>query len=98
KAYTLDKKAALKSASWGKFQILASNYATAGYASPEDFVFALSKSEKNQLKAFVSFIKADRVLLRSIRTKDWLSFAQRYNGPRQKGYDLKMERNYNASL
>ncbi len=98
KAYTLDKKAALKSASWGKFQILASNYATAGYASPEDFVFALSKSEKNQLKAFVSFIKADRVLLHSIRTKDWLSFAQRYNGPRQKGYDLKMERNYNASL
>lgn len=98
KAYTLDKKAALKSASWGKFQILASNYATAGYASPEDFVFALSKSEKNQLKAFVSFIKADRVLLRSIRTKDWLSFAKRYNGPRQKGYDLKMGRNYNASL
>ena len=98
KAYTLDKKAALKSASWGKFQILASNYATVRYASPEDFVFALSKSEKNQLKAFVSFIKADRVLLHSIRTKDWLSFAQRYNGPRQKGYDLKMERNYNASL
>ncbi|HAZ3607852.1 TPA: N-acetylmuramidase family protein [Escherichia coli] len=98
KAYTLDKKAALKSASWGKFQILASNYATAGYASPEDFVFALSKSEKNQLKAFVSFIKADRVLLHSIRTKNWLSFAQRYNGPRQKGYDLKMEINYNASL
>lgn len=46
KAYALDKKAALKSASWGKFQILASNFATAGYASPEDFVLALSKSEK----------------------------------------------------
>ncbi|MEN4883872.1 N-acetylmuramidase family protein [Enterobacter ludwigii] len=98
KAYALDKKAALKSASWGKFQILASNFVTAGYTSPEDFVFALSKSEKNQLKAFVSFIKADRVLLHSIRTKDWLSFAKRYNGPRQNGYDLKMERNYNASL
>ncbi|WP_407044179.1 hypothetical protein [Cronobacter dublinensis] len=27
-----------------------------------------------------------------------MSFAQRYNGPRQKGYDLKMERNYNALL
>ncbi|ELY2798172.1 N-acetylmuramidase family protein [Cronobacter dublinensis] len=98
RAYALDKTSALQSASWGKFQILASNYVTAGYASPEDFVFALSKSEKNQLKAFVSFIKADRVLLRSIRNKDWISFAQRYNGPRQKGYDLKMERNYNALL
>ncbi|MGS7225185.1 N-acetylmuramidase domain-containing protein [Enterobacter cloacae] len=36
--------------------------------------------------------------MRSIRSKDWLSFSQRYNGPRQKRYDLKMERNYNASL
>ncbi|EMM6514016.1 N-acetylmuramidase domain-containing protein [Enterobacter ludwigii] len=33
-----------------------------------------------------------------MRTKDWLSFAKRYNGPRQNGYDLKMERNYNALL
>jgi hypothetical protein len=98
KAYALDKTAALKSASWGKFQILASNYIAAGYSSPESFVCALSKSEKNQLKAFVNFIAADSVLLRSIRAKDWLSFAKRYNGPRQKGYDLKMENNYNASL
>ncbi|WP_314138366.1 N-acetylmuramidase family protein [Buttiauxella noackiae] len=98
RAYALDKKSALKSASWGKFQILASNHVAAGYASPEDFVFALSKSEKNQLKAFVSFIEADSVLLKSLRSKDWLSFAKRYNGKRQKGYDLKMEKNYNASL
>ena len=98
KAYALDKKAALKSASWGKFQILASNYLAAGYASPEDFVFALSKSEKNQLKAFVNLIEADSVLLSSIRAKNWLSFAKRYNGPKQKGYDIKMESNYNALL
>ncbi|EGC7113126.1 N-acetylmuramidase family protein [Salmonella enterica] len=98
RAYALDKRSALKSTSWGKFQILASNHVAAGYASPEDFVFALSKSEKNQLKAFVSFIEADSVLLKSLRSKDWLSFAKRYNGKRQKGYDLKMEKNYNASL
>ncbi|WP_447214717.1 N-acetylmuramidase family protein [Citrobacter pasteurii] len=98
RAYALDKKSALKSTSWGKFQILASNHVAAGYASPEDFVFALSKSEKNQLKAFVSFIEADSVLLKSLRSKDWLSFAKRYNGKRQKGYELKMEKNYNASL
>ncbi|WP_312626943.1 N-acetylmuramidase domain-containing protein [Scandinavium sp.] len=45
-----------------------------------------------------NFIEADSVFLRSIRDKDWLSFAKRYNGPSQKGYDLKMENNYNASL
>ncbi|WP_373880335.1 N-acetylmuramidase domain-containing protein [Martelella alba] len=98
RAYALDKKSALKSASWGKFQILASNHVAAGYVSHEDFVFAISKSEKSQLKAFVSFIEADSVLLNSLRSKDWLSFAKRYNGKHQKGYNLIMEKNYNASL
>jgi len=98
RAYELNKRAALMSASWGKFQILASNYAAAGYASPEDFVFDISRSEKNQLKAFVSFIRSDNVLLRSIRNKDWLAFAKRYNGKKQKGYDLRMRENYNALI
>lgn len=98
KAYMLDKKAALMSASWGKFQILASNYSSAGYSSPEEFVLAISKSEKNQLKAFVGFIQSNRVLLQAIRDKDWLTFAKTYNGPRQNGYDLRMERNYNESI
>lgn len=98
KAYTLDKRAALMSASWGKFQMLASNYSAAGYSSPESFVLAMSQSEKLQLRAFVSFIHFDATLLRAIRAKDWLSFALRYNGPNQHGYDLKIERNYNESL
>ena len=98
KAYSLDKKAALMSVSWGKFQILASNYSSAGYSSPEEFVFAMSASEKNQLKAFVSFIQSNRTLLQAIRAKNWLTFAKTYNGPRQNGYDLRMEQNYNESL
>ncbi|QHB34830.1 N-acetylmuramidase family protein [Yersinia canariae] len=94
RAYALNKRAALMSASWGKFQILGSNYAAAGYSSPEAFVMAMSESEKNQLKAFVDFIKFDVTLLKSIRSKDWLTFARAYNGKRQKGYDKKMEKNY----
>lgn len=46
KAYLLDKRAALMSASWGKFQILASNYSSAGYSSPEEFVLAMSQGER----------------------------------------------------
>ncbi|WP_337926204.1 N-acetylmuramidase family protein [Lelliottia amnigena] len=90
RAYALNKRAALMSASWGKFQILGSNYAAAGYSSPEAFVMAMSESEKNQLKAFVAFIKFDATLLTSIRNKDWLTFARAYNGKKQKGYDKKM--------
>lgn len=38
KAYALDKKAALKACSWGKFQILGENFQTCGYPSVESFV------------------------------------------------------------
>lgn len=95
KAYALNKSAALKSASWGKFQIMGANYSAAGYSSVEDFVVGMSISEKNHLKAFVSFIKEDSRLSRSIVSKDWLSFARAYNGPAQEGYDTKMRDNYN---
>ncbi|WP_404835145.1 N-acetylmuramidase domain-containing protein [Aeromonas media] len=95
-AYSLDKNAALKAASWGKFQILGSNHLSAGYKDVNEFVNSLSVSEKNHLKAFVNFIKADNRLLKAIRAKDWLAFALVYNGPRQKGYDKRMKDNYNA--
>ncbi|MGY3856348.1 N-acetylmuramidase domain-containing protein [Aeromonas intestinalis] len=95
-AYSLDKNAALKAASWGKFQILGSNHLSAGYKDVREFVGSLSVSEKNHLKAFVNFIKADNRLLKAIRAKDWLAFALVYNGPRQKGYDKRMKDNYNA--
>ncbi|WNU99844.1 N-acetylmuramidase domain-containing protein [Enterobacter sp. DTU_2021_1002640_1_SI_PRY_ASU_LCPMC_013] len=94
RAYALDKQAALKSASWGKFQILASNYEAAGYSSPEEFVRSISESEKNHLVAFVNFIKSNSKLLRAIRNKDWLNFALIYNGPNQDGYDERMRVNY----
>lgn len=97
RAYALDKRSALLATSWGKFQILASNYQAAGYSSPEAFVKSMSESEKNQLAAFVTFIKSDSVLLQAIRSKDWLAFALRYNGPKQKDYDTRMRGNYEKS-
>ncbi|WP_323870132.1 N-acetylmuramidase family protein [Xenorhabdus szentirmaii] len=93
-AYSLNKVAALKSASWGKFQILGSNHITSGYSSVEEFVLDLSRSEKNHLKAFVNFIQSNKKLHNAIVNKDWLSFALIYNGPSQKGYDAKMKANY----
>lgn len=94
RAYVLDKQAALKSASWGKFQILASNYQAAGYSSPEEFIISISESEKNHLAAFINFIKSNPVLLRAIRDKDWLNFALCYNGQSQRGYDDRIRASY----
>ncbi|MBG2989127.1 DUF3380 domain-containing protein [Proteus mirabilis] len=42
----------------------------------------------------IYLIKSNRRLLKSIRDKDWLTFARTYNGPSPKGYDKKMEKNY----
>ena len=95
-AYKLDKEAALKSTSWGKFQILGLNHSSAGFGNVMDFVRSLSRSEKTHLKAFVSFIKSDAKLLNAIRNKDWTIFAISYNGPRQVGYDSRMRSHYNA--
>ncbi|GAB2611655.1 LysM peptidoglycan-binding domain-containing protein [Novilysobacter erysipheiresistens] len=96
RAYNLNASAALKSASWGKFQIMGRWHEQAGYSSVEEFVVGISTSEKNHLKAFVSFIEADSRLSSAIVKKDWLAFAKTYNGPRQKGYDKKMQDHYNA--
>ncbi|MFA7895485.1 N-acetylmuramidase domain-containing protein [Pseudomonas putida] len=94
RAYKLSASEALKSASWGRFQIMGRYHVNAGYSSVEDFVRDMNRSEKNHLKAFVSFIKSSGTLSSAIVQKNWLKFALEYNGPRQKGYDEKMRENY----
>ena len=98
KAHSLNSNAALKSASWGKFQIMGMFHQNAGYDTVEEFVFDISLSEKNHLKAFVNFILADPRLARAIVAKNWGQFASVYNGPRHNGYDIKMRDNYNAII
>jgi hypothetical protein len=91
-AAVLDRTAALKSASWGKFQILGQNFQRAGFKTLQEFINATYHSEQQQLKAFVGFIKADKRLLKAIRNLDWQVFASVYNGPayRNNRYDEKM--------
>lgn len=99
KAYGLDKQAALKSASWGKFQILGKNHAAAGFASSvEDYVRAMCSSEREQLKAFVQFVKYDKVLHKALKEKNWAGFAEKYNGKEYKkfDYDTRMKTAYDA--
>lgn len=94
RAYQLAPEAALKSASWGKFQIMGRWHEQAGHDSVETFVKAISTSEKSHLAAFVNFIKANRKLTKAVVDKDWLGFALVYNGPRQDGYDQRMKKAY----
>jgi hypothetical protein len=86
RAIALDRRAALMSASWGAFQIMGSNHKAAGFDDVEDFCKAMRQSEDDQLKAFVGFVKTNR-LDDELRRRDWAGFARGYNGPAYRKYD-----------
>jgi hypothetical protein len=91
RAIKLDRDAALRSASWGAFQIMGDNYKLCGFATAEDFVKAMVSGAPAQLDAFVAFIKKTGLSDELIRT-DWAGFARGYNGPayRANKYDDKL--------
>lgn len=96
KAIAIDRECAMKSASWGRFQVMGFNYAAAGFANVEDFCVAMWKSEDEHLRAFVNFIKADANMHRHLKNHNWAAFANAYNGPAyaQNKYDTKLAAAY----
>jgi len=90
-AIQLDEDAALKSASWGRFQILGLNYISAGCASVQQFVERAFQSETNQLVEFCDYLKTKH-LDKALRDKNFRAFAAAYNGPayRENGYDTRI--------
>jgi hypothetical protein len=97
-AAKLDRDAALKSCSWGLFQIMGANHEAAGYPDIQRFINAMYRSIDDHLRAFVMFIRHDTRLLDALRDKQWETFARIYNGPgyRENEYHTKMARAYKA--
>jgi len=94
-AASLDREAALKSCSWGRFQVMGFNHHLCGYRAVQDFVNAMYAGEGRQLDAFVAYLRA-RSLDDELRRRDWPGFAHGYNGPRyaENHYDTRLERAY----
>lgn len=90
-AMALDAEAALKSTSWGLPQIMGSNYAQAGYATPDAMVADFCQSEDLQLAAMARFIVGAGIAPDLCR-EDFADFAERYNGPNYAAnqYDKKL--------
>lgn len=97
RAIAIEEEAALLSASYGKFQILGSNYATCGYDSVQDYVNDMKTGEAAHLNAFVHFILSNK-WQSFLQKKDWAGFAIRYNGKSYavNHYDTKMQQAYNV--
>lgn len=91
KAISLDKSAALQSASWGIGQVMGFNFKIAGYVSTDKFVAGMVKDENSQLLAMANFIKGNN-LAAALQRNNWVSFARSYNGPdfKRNEYDTRL--------
>lgn len=95
RACELDREAGLRSASWGRFQIMGFNHDIVGHETIQSFVNAMYESEAEQLKMFVNFV-IHTGLRPALRRLDWVAFARGYNGPRyyENKYDEKLAAAY----
>lgn len=94
-----NEPAALRATSMGAPQILGSNHAVIGYASPRamfDAFAAVENGERAQLLAFFDFLQfahPRQQLLARLREQDFTAFARLYNGPGQaQAYAERIER------
>jgi len=91
-AAQLNSDAAMKSASWGRFQIMGFNHKAAGFNTVGEFVDAMKRGEGEHLKAFANFIQSHPSMHNALKRHDWAAFARAYNGPGYAAnqYDTKM--------
>jgi hypothetical protein len=94
RAMEIDRDAALKSASWGRYQTLGSHHRVLGYRSPDAMIHAFMQDEDSHLEAFVSFIIVNRID-DDLREGRYDTFFAAYNGPayRENGYPQAFARN-----
>jgi hypothetical protein len=95
RAMLLHRGAALESASWGRFQIVGSHWNQVGASSVEDFVQTMARSEKEQLRQFVAFVRSNH-LVPALKSANWPAFARGYNGVgyHRDKYDVKIAAAY----
>ncbi len=96
-AFRLDADAALRSCSWGKFQVMGDNFSLCAVDNAVKFVTAMCTSELGQIQLLAGFIRKkpqawknpknktlgkEISLLDAVRNKDWKAIAFNYNGPK----------------
>lgn len=95
RAMAIHEEVALKSASWGLFQIMGFNHGACGFGSVQDYVSAMYRSEREHLLALCNFISRTisrgKKLVQYLRDEDWNGFFRGYNGSgySENGYDKR---------
>jgi hypothetical protein len=90
-ALSLDREAALKSASWGIGQVMGFNYEVAGYPNIDAMIDGMLADENTQMLAMANFIKGTN-LAAAMQSRNWEAFARGYNGPAfsKNDYDTRL--------
>ncbi|CAH5137300.1 hypothetical protein AI2839V1_1034 [Enterobacter cloacae] len=96
KAYALDAEAAIKSCSWGMFQIMGFNYESCGYKDLGTFLKDMKSNAGKQLNAFLHLCNKNSSLLSAMVNKDFYNMAFNYNGSDFGDYDVKIRRTYES--
>jgi hypothetical protein len=79
KAYDLDPDAALRSTSWGQFQMMGFNFHMTPHKNAQELVAFLAQSEANQLSVFLDYVRFNN-LADALKERNWRRFAEGYNG------------------
>ncbi|WP_459619941.1 N-acetylmuramidase family protein [Burkholderia sp. 3C] len=81
RAASLDLDVALRSCSWGGFQIMGDYYASCGCSSAIDFANKFISGTDAQAEIFILFMKnVKSAAVDGLKTHDWRAVASSYNG------------------
>jgi hypothetical protein len=95
RAREIDRGAAIKSCSWGKFQVMGEYYRHL-YGSAEELEEAQNYCALQHLQYYKVFLVREKNLIKPMQDRNWTLIAQRYNGMGQMGYDIKIRRAYES--
>ncbi|ARM31474.1 N-acetylmuramidase family protein [Prosthecochloris sp. HL-130-GSB] len=84
-AKSIDEEAALRSVSWGIYQLMGYEAEELGYHDVYEFADRMYKHEREHLRALIFFLEKKK-LVHILHLKDWRAFVQALNGP---GYEKK---------
>jgi hypothetical protein len=100
-AKSINYDAAIKSCSWGKFQIMGETYDFL-FSSLKELENSMNLCEMQQFQYFISFLQKKSGMLQSLKDKNWEGIASAYNGKNWKNdnptYATDIEKYYNEFI
>jgi hypothetical protein len=99
RAMAKNRRAAIRSSSWGIGQVMGFNAEISGYRDLDLFIASMIESEDHQLLGMAGEIIYNR-LDRPLRNHDWTAFARGYNGSAyaKNHYDTRLAAAYNKYI